>query len=405
MNNIRVLFIVAALPALLLLGFIYYRDRKEKPPVKLMILLLATGAATTVPAAIVEFIGQAFVMGDSDDLGLRLLIFCFFVIAVAEELGKYLVTICITWKSKEMQHSYDGVIYAVCSSLGFAILENVLYVYQGGLLTGIMRAFTAIPLHCTVGVVMGALYAKAREEAYAGDRGGMIGYMAWAYLVPVCIHGAYDYAIMAASYGLIAEGWIYVILIGAYIISVVLILVCSNHDHRIDGRPETADYGFYRTEYRRPGRSYYYQTQQANPMGYPQNQGYPGNTAYPQNQGYTGNNAYVSNQYYTGNTVNPQNNGYAGNTSYPQNQSYMGNAMNPQNQGYTGNNAYVSNQYYTGNTVNPKNTGYIGNTSYPQNAGVNPYRRSDTATDQTPNSTTPYSVNSYNGQEDNYNMR
>ena len=425
MNNIRVLFIVAALPALLLLGFIYYRDRKEKPPVKLMILLLATGAATTVPAAIVEFIGQAFVMGDSDDLGLRLLIFCFFVIAIAEELGKYLVTICITWKSKEMQHSYDGVIYAVCSSLGFAILENVLYVYQGGLLTGIMRAFTAIPLHCTVGVVMGALYAKAREEAYAGDRGGMIGYMAWAYLVPVCIHGAYDYAIMAASYGLIAEGWIYVILIGAYIISVVLILVCSNHDHRIDGRPETADYGFYRTEYRRPGRSYYYQTQQANPMGYPQNQGYPGNTAYPQNQGYpgntaypqnqgyTGNNAYVSNQYYTGNTMNPQNNGYAGNTSYPQNQSYMGNAMNPQNQGYTGNNAYVSNQYYTGNTVNPKNTGYTGNTSYPQNAGVNPYRRSDAVADQTSNPTTPYSMNSYAGQmyspyneqEDNYNMR
>ena len=425
MNNIRVLFIVAALPALLLLGFIYYRDRKEKPPVKLMILLLATGAATTVPAAIVEFIGQAFVMGDSDDLGLRLLIFCFFVIAVAEELGKYLVTICITWKSKEMQHSYDGVIYAVCSSLGFAILENVLYVYQGGLLTGIMRAFTAIPLHCTVGVVMGALYAKAREEAYAGDRGGMIGYMAWAYLVPVCIHGAYDYAIMAASYGLIAEGWIYVILIGAYIISVVLILVCSNHDHRIDGRPETADYGFYRTEYRRPGRSYYYQTQQANPMGYPQNQGYPGNTAYPQNQGYPGNtaypqnqgyignNAYVSNQYYTGNTVNPQNNGYAGNTSYPQNQSYMGNAMNPQNQGYTGNNAYVSSQYYTGNTVNPKNTGYTGNTSYPQNAGVNPYRRSDAVADQTSNPTTPYSMNSYAGQmyspyneqEDNYNMR
>ena len=209
---------------------------------------------------------------------------------------------------------------------------------------------------------------------------------------------------------MIAEGWIYVILIGAYIISVVLILVCSNHDHRIDGRPETADYGFYRTEYRRPGRSYYYQTQQANPMGYPQNQGYPGNTSYPQNQGYTGNNAYVSNQYYTGNTMNPQNNGYAGNTSYPQNQSYMGNAMNPQNQSYNGNNTYVTNQYYMGNIVNPKNN---GNASYPQNAGVNPYRRSDTAADQTPNSTTPYSVNSYNGQtyspyneqEDNYNMR
>lgn len=425
MNNIRLLFIVAALPALLLLGFIYYRDRKEKPPVKLMILLLAAGAATTVPAAIVELVGQMFIMGDSDEFGLRLLIFCFLVIAVAEELGKYLVTVCITWKSKEMQHSYDGVIYAVCSSLGFAILENVLYVYQGGILTGIMRAFTAIPLHCTVGVVMGALYAKAREEAYAGDRGGMIGYMAWAYLVPVCIHGAYDYAIMAASYGLIAEGWTYVILIGAYIISVVLILVCSNHDHRIDGRPETADYGFYRTEYRRPGRSYYYQNRQGNPMGYPQNQVYPGNTPYPQNQGYPGNASYYQNQGYPGNTPYPQSQGYTGNSAYVQNQEYMGNGMNSQNQSYNGNNAYMQNQYYAGNMMNSQNNGYAGNVSYPQNrnymgntenpqnAGVNPYRRSETAADQTINSTTPYSVNSYNGQayspysgqEDNYNTR
>ena len=187
-----------------------------------------------------------------------------------------------------------------------------------------------------------------------GDTGGMIGYMAWAYLVPVCIHGAYDYAIMAASYGLLAEGWTYVILLGAYIAATVLILVCSNHDHRIDGRPETADYGFYRTEYRRPGRSYYYQSQPGNPMEYPINSGYPGNA------------------------------------SYPNGQSYMGNIPYPPGQGYPGNNAYSQNQYDPGNV------------------GVNPYRSPEAAGEQMPDTTVSYdpywtyeqSASGYNGQGD-----
>ncbi len=86
-----------------------------------------------------------------------------------------------------------------------------------------MRAFTAIPLHCTVGVVMGALYAKAREAAHEQDTGSMIGFLIWAYVVPVCIHGLYDFAVMSVPYGFIGEGWVYVILIGAYLIAILLI--------------------------------------------------------------------------------------------------------------------------------------------------------------------------------------
>ena len=59
----RILIIIAVLPALILLGFIYMRDRKEKPPVKLMVLLLALGAGTIIPAVIAEFIGQLIVAG------------------------------------------------------------------------------------------------------------------------------------------------------------------------------------------------------------------------------------------------------------------------------------------------------------------------------------------------------
>ena len=83
----RILIIIAVLPALVLLGFIYMRDRKEKPPVKLMVLLLALGAGTIIPAAIAEFIGQLIVAQTDTDHQTMLLVLCFLVIGIVEELG------------------------------------------------------------------------------------------------------------------------------------------------------------------------------------------------------------------------------------------------------------------------------------------------------------------------------
>ena len=375
----RILIIIAVLPALILLGFIYMRDRKGKPPVKLMVLLLALGAGTIIPAVIAEFIGQLIIAQTDTDHQTMLLVLCFLVIGIVEELGKYLVTVCTTWKSREFQHSYDGVIYMVCASLGFAILENILYVASGGIGTGILRAFTAIPLHCTVGVIMGALYAKGREAAYAGDRAGMIGFMAWAYIVPVFIHGLYDYLVMAASYGYISEAWVFLILGVMYVLSIFLIFYCSAHDRRIDGRPETADYGMYRMDFRRPGRRYYYPDQPDYRAGYP---GYPGGDTYGQAGG------YMQNTNYT-----PYNGGYTqGMNQYPGN-------------GYVqGMNQYPGNGYAQGMNQYPGNGYAQGMNQYPQ-TGVNPYRQQENPGSQnysqsyTSNGTgTDYGMTGYNGQ-------
>ena len=387
----RILIIIAVLPALILLGFIYMRDRKEKPPVKLMVLLLALGAGTIIPAAIAEFIGQLIVAQTDTDHQTMLLVLCFLVIGIVEELGKYLVTVCTTWKSREFQHSYDGVIYMVCASLGFAILENILYVASGGIGTGILRAFTAIPLHCTVGVIMGALYAKGREAAYAGDRAGMIGFMAWAYIVPVFIHGLYDYLVMAASYGYISEAWVFLILGVMYVLSIFLIFYCSAHDRRIDGRPETADYGMYRMDFRRPGRGYYYPDQPDYRAGYP---GYPGGDTYGQAGG------YMQNTNYT-----PYNGGYTqGMNQYPGNGYVQGMNQYPGNGYAQGMNQYPGNGYVQGMNQYPGN-GYVqGMNQYPQ-TGVNPYRQQENPGSQnysqsyTSNGTgTDYGMTGYNGQ-------
>ena len=387
----RILIIIAVLPALILLGFIYMRDRKEKPPVKLMVLLLALGAGTIIPAAIAEFIGQLIVAQTDTDHQTMLLVLCFLVIGIVEELGKYLVTVCTTWKSREFQHSYDGVIYMVCASLGFAILENILYVASGGIGTGILRAFTAIPLHCTVGVIMGALYAKGREAAYAGDRAGMIGFMAWAYIVPVFIHGLYDYLVMAASYGYISEAWVFLILGVMYVLSIFLIFYCSAHDRRIDGRPETADYGMYRMDFRRPGRGYYYPDQPDYRAGYP---GYPGGDAYGQAGG------YMQNTNYT-----PYNGGYTqGMNQYPGNGYTQGMNQYPGNGYAQGMNQYPGNGYVQGMNQYPGNGYAQGMNQYPQ-TGVNPYRQQENSGSQnysqsyTLNGTgTDYGMTGYNGQ-------
>lgn len=399
----RILIIIAVLPALILLGFIYMRDRKEKPPVKLMVLLLALGAGTIIPAAIAEFIGQLIVAQTDTDHQTMLLVLCFLVIGIVEELGKYLVTVCTTWKSREFQHSYDGVIYMVCASLGFAILENILYVASGGIGTGILRAFTAIPLHCTVGVIMGALYAKGREAAYAGDRAGMIGFMAWAYIVPVFIHGLYDYLVMAASYGYISEAWVFLILGVMYVLSIFLIFYCSAHDRRIDGRPETADYGMYRMDFRRPGRGYYYPDQPDYRAGYP---GYPGGDAYGQAGGYMQNTNYnpYNGGYTQGMNANAGQSAYGTNSGYEVKDDYNRGSAYPTNMEYMQNTGYNPQNGYTVNRAYMQNGGYMGNVTYPQ-TGVNPYRQQENPGSQnysqsyTSNGTgTDYGMTGYNGQ-------
>lgn len=399
----RILIIIAVLPALILLGFIYMRDRKEKPPVKLMVLLLALGAGTIIPAAIAEFIGQLIVAQTDTDHQTMLLVLCFLVIGIVEELGKYLVTVCTTWKSREFQHSYDGVIYMVCASLGFAILENILYVASGGIGTGILRAFTAIPLHCTVGVIMGALYAKGREAAYAGDRAGMIGFMAWAYIVPVFIHGLYDYLVMAASYEYISEAWVFLILGVMYVLSIFLIFYCSAHDRRIDGRPETADYGMYRMDFRRPGRGYYYPDQPDYRAGYP---GYLGGDAYGQAGGYMQNTNYnpYNGGYIQGMNANAGQSAYGTNSGYEVKDDYNRGSAYPTNMEYMQNTGYNPQNGYTVNRAYMQNGGYMGNVTYPQ-TGVNPYRQQENPGSQnypqsyTSNGTgTDYGMTGYNGQ-------
>lgn len=225
---------LAVLPSVLLLLFVVRRNKNSRDPMSLLVWLAVLGAVSTIPAVVVELVGGVllYYMGLESGTAVYELVNCFFIVAMIEELGKFLGMLILTWKNKNFDHSYDGVIYGVCSSLGFATLENILYVFQGGIGLGILRAVTAIPLHCSCGVIMGYFYSKARENANKGE--GAAGNMLIAYFSAMGIHGLYDFVLSIDDTSVI-------LCILVLILSVVLMFLLISHaaknDHIIAVNP------------------------------------------------------------------------------------------------------------------------------------------------------------------------
>ena len=225
---------LAVLPSVLLLLFVVGRNKNSRDPMKLLVWLAVLGAVSTIPAVVVELLGDGllYYMGLESGTGVYELVNCFFIVAMIEELGKFVGMIILTWNNKNFDHSYDGVIYGVCSSLGFATLENILYVFQGGIGLGILRAVTAIPLHCSCGVVMGYFYSKARENANNGE--GAAGNMLISYLSAMGIHGLYDFVLSVDDTSVIL-----CILVLLLLVALMLLLIsyAAKNDHIITVNP------------------------------------------------------------------------------------------------------------------------------------------------------------------------
>lgn len=233
---------LAILPSILLLLFVVGKNKQRRNPTSLLVWLAVLGAVSAIPAVIVEILGSGllYMLGLDPSSAMYNFVECFFIVAMIEELGKFLGMLLMTWKNKNFDHSYDGVIYGVCSSLGFATLENVIYVFQGGIGTGVMRAVSAVPLHCACGVVMGFLYAKAREDANNGE--SAFGNLLLAYVCPLGIHGLYDFVLSVEDTSVLLCIAVLALVI---ILMFLLITHAAKEDHIIAVQPIwTAPYNF-----------------------------------------------------------------------------------------------------------------------------------------------------------------
>lgn len=181
--------IVALAPVVIILVYIYVRDKYEKEPISLLLKSLGIGALIVIPVVFVETLLGA-IMPYFSEMGTAFYD-AFVVAAFTEEAFKFLVLYLLIRKNLAFNERFDGIVYAVFISLGFASVENVLYVYEGGLDVGLMRAFTAVPAHALFGVSMGYYFALSKFETESTDMN-----MFKAFAVPFVLHGIYDFILM-----------------------------------------------------------------------------------------------------------------------------------------------------------------------------------------------------------------
>jgi len=181
-----VLLLSAILPVAIFLFFIYRKDTEKEPP-KLLVKCFLWGCFITLPIILIGLLFDCFNIFNSAFLDS--FYNAFVVAAFVEEGGKFLCLYWLIWKHKEFDQHFDAIVYAVFVSLGFALVENILYVFQHGFGIAISRAILSVPGHGLFGVMMGYFFALAKFSETAKKQK-----LLWlSFLVPFLFHGLYDF--------------------------------------------------------------------------------------------------------------------------------------------------------------------------------------------------------------------
>jgi len=220
MTTYSILFLAAVIPPIYLAYLIYQLDKIEKEPVRMLMKLFIIGALISIPVIFAETWGENFLYSNiftsamsERDITLYYFLENFLVVALVEEGFKFLALFFTTWNSKEFNYRFDAVVYAVVISLGFACLENVLYVSSYGLSNAMFRAITAIPGHCIFGIYMGTFYDDAKEASLRDKHGKCIFYLFVSLLVPVVLHGFYDFCVSVEDEYMLIIFLVYIVLL------------------------------------------------------------------------------------------------------------------------------------------------------------------------------------------------
>ena len=188
-----ILLFIAVAPGLFLLWYFYHRDKYEREPKKLLFKIFFFGSLTVIPAIIFELILEKVFNAFTSGI-INVFLVCFIVIGPVEEILKYFVVRNWAYNRPEFNEIMDGIVYAVSASLGFATLENIMYVLSNGLGVGVLRAFLAVPGHAMYGAIMGYFLGRAKLNCARENRLLTVGV-----LLAVLFHGLYDFLLLTKT--------------------------------------------------------------------------------------------------------------------------------------------------------------------------------------------------------------
>lgn len=188
-----ILLSVAIAPGLALFSYFYLRNQISSEPSKTLFHTFLYGAILTFPILFIQHVFEFENIIQS--LFLRNVLFT----SVLEEFFKWLILVMLIYKHVEFDNPYDGILYGASVSLGFATVENILYLFTYGVHTAFIRALLPVSSHAIFGVVMGYYLGRAK---FATDNSSRT-LLFVALIVPIGLHIIYN-GILA-----IQEIWIY----------------------------------------------------------------------------------------------------------------------------------------------------------------------------------------------------
>lgn len=198
---ITAIYVLAAVvPAIVLLWYVYRRDRVEREPLGLLLSLLWKGVLAALCSIALETIGQLVLNAlVPEGTLLHTLLLAFVVVAAVEEGTKFFFLKRRTWYEYNFNYRFDAIVYSVFVSLGFAAFENIQYVFSYGLSVALPRALLALPGHMAFAVFMGVYYGRAKLRDNYGQTGAAKSDLMMGYFVAVLLHGFYDACAMIGT--------------------------------------------------------------------------------------------------------------------------------------------------------------------------------------------------------------
>lgn len=181
------LFSLALAPGGAIMLYIYLKDKHEREPLSLLLLSFLYGGLSTLLTLFISWPVNMLILTKESDI-IQQFFNALLKVALIEEFSKFIFVRFILYNNKNFNEPFDGIVYAVMVGMGFATVENIVYVFQYGFTTGLLRMFTAVPAHAAFAILMGYFLGKAkfthRKELY---------FSLIALLIPTVFHGAYDY--------------------------------------------------------------------------------------------------------------------------------------------------------------------------------------------------------------------
>jgi RsiW-degrading membrane proteinase PrsW (M82 family) len=208
--NIIIILIAALLPAILLWIYIWRKD-PQKEPLSRLVIATILGVVICIPISVIELGIDAIMFGvDGEPTSLAgTTAMAFLSAALPEEAIKLLALWLVLRKNRYYDEHFDGIVYAVCIGLGFAAIENIVYVFseEEWVAVAISRALLAVPGHYAFAILMGYYYSIYHFVDHSPQAAARV------LLIPVLFHGVYDAIAMSGTVNPVLGGISFFVLV------------------------------------------------------------------------------------------------------------------------------------------------------------------------------------------------